>query len=999
MPNEDFGRTGELFARTGVISSPPVATNRPASDHSCVVKNNGSTSNDLPMQDSFAADASWGMPVRALTGSEHGSIATNLPSSMGLPTAFPNLGPQYDIVRKLGQGGMGAVYLGCHRETQQRVAIKVLSGEFGFDDAAEKRFQKEARLLAEVRHPNVANMLEIGSHDNLQYLVMELVEGTDLKGLLKQTGPLSERLALEVTAGIAEALSVAHHQGIVHRDLKPANVLLTVPFEPHEAPDVAVAEAAAAGRTPQVKLTDFGLARHVDQAESMALTRTGAMLGTPYYISPEQCADKGGVTPATDIYSLGATLFELLTGRPPFLTDDPVKLIGMHCFEPAPDLRKLNPEISDATAALVARMLQKDPAARYADAAHLLEDLQRLVRGDAVSAVLHPMVPDTTGRIFEAQWTWDFDSRAEELWPWVSNTERVNAAVGLPSVEYTTHKDEQGVKHRLGTIRLGWTKLRWEEHPFEWIEGQRLGVLREFDGGPFQWFVSIVELAARPEGGTRLTHTVRIAPRGLMGRLLAHIEVNIKGRKPLDRVYRRIGEIVASRENHLGTEDPYVTPARVQTSLRRKLDTARQRLLQSGVDLAVLDQLIEYLAVSPGQELARIRPRPLAQRLQADPQALTTVCLEACQAGLLELHWDILCPTCRVAARVKDSLSEVDRHEHCEACDLDFDVELSKSVELIFRVHPEIRQADLKTYCIGGPEHAPHVVAQTRLAPGESVTLDLQLDPGTYVLRGPQLPYALRIVVDASGGVGRARIVLEPKIHSPKPWHVAAGRQLIILESRYAIPQLIRLERAALRTEAITAADALRLPIFRKLFPGESVTREQLTNVSTNTLLGIRVANLMDLYATLGDTQTSMQVGSILAECRIAIESHGGKVIQEQDDGLLGSFAVTRDALASATELLERIDADGQSNPAQCRLVLHRGMTLSSSFSGRGDMFGRSVSYTKHLLDDQHALPLTISPDLVDEEDVQQSVAALSPRVQKMISLQRRPPSGLATTE
>lgn len=944
------------------------------------------------------ADASWGIPVRALTGTDRGSAQPSWPSAVALPTGFPDLGPQYEIVRKLGQGGMGAVFLGRHHKSQQRVAIKVLSGEYGFDEAADKRFQKEARLLSEVRHPNVANMLEIGTHNGVQFLVMELVEGTDLKGLLKRTGPLNERLALEVTAGIAEALAVAHRQGIVHRDLKPANVLLTVPFEPHEVPEDAVADAALTGRTPQIKLTDFGLARHVDQAESMALTRTGAMLGTPYYISPEQCADKGLVTPSSDIYSLGATLFELLTGRPPFLSDDPVKLIGMHCFELPTDLRKLNPEISDATAALVARMLQKNPSARYADATHLLEDVQRLIRGDAVSAIVHPLVPETKGGVFEARWTWDFDNRPDELWPWVSNTERVNAAVGLPAVAYTTHKDADGVKHRLGTIRLGWTRLKWEEHPFEWIEGQRLGVLREFDGGPFQWFVSIVELGARPEGGTRLTHTVRIAPRGWLGRLLAHIEVNVKGRRPLDRVYRRIGEIVACRGNRLGTEDPFVAPARVATPLNRKLDAVRQRLQPTGVDLAVLDQLIEFLAVSPAQELARLRPRALARRLEADPQVLTTVCLEACRAGLLELHWDILCPTCRTAARVKDHLSEVDRHEHCEACDVDFDVELSQSVELIFRVHPEIRQADLKTYCIGGPEHAPHVVAQTRFSPGESVTLDLQLDPGTYVLRGPQLPYSLRLVVDATGGVGRVRIVLEPQAHSPKPWHVAAGRQLIILENRYAHSQLIRLERAALRTEAITAADALRLPVFRQLFPGESVTPEQLTNVSTNTLFGVRVANLMDLYAVLGDTQTSVHVGTRLAACRTAIEAHGGKVIQEQDDGLLGSFAVTRQAVETALELLEQEVSRQANSPAQCRMVLHRGMTMSSSFSGRGDLFGRSVSYTKHLLDDPRGLPLTISSDLSDDDDVQHALHGLAQPVRSRIGQQPARPAETQAT-
>ena len=119
---------------------------------------------------------------------------------------------------------------------------------------------------------------------------------------------------------------------------------------------------------------------------------------------------------------------------------------------------------------------------------------------------------------------------------------------------------------------------------------------------------------------------------------------------------------------------------------------------------------MQFLEESPAQELARIRPIALAKRLNVGADLLTEACLYACEAGMLELHWDILCPTCRTSSTVADTLAEIDRHAHCEACDLDFDVDFGNTVELIFRVHPELRQANLKTYCIGGPEHAPQSV-------------------------------------------------------------------------------------------------------------------------------------------------------------------------------------------------------------------------------------------------------------------------------------------------
>src|SRR4029079_18374442 len=149
--------------------------------------------------------------------------------------------------------------------------------------------------------------------------------------------------------------------------------------------------------------------------------------------------------------------------------------------------------------------------------------------------------------IVEAVWEWDLSAVPAELWPLVSNTERINCAVGVPAVEYSTERDQHGSLRKLGTFRMGWAVLNWEEYPFEWIEGRRLGVLREFRKGPFHWFLSIVELLPRAEGGTRLKHTVRVAPRGILGKLLAHIEVKVKGRRALDRIYNRIDQVASGR--------------------------------------------------------------------------------------------------------------------------------------------------------------------------------------------------------------------------------------------------------------------------------------------------------------------------------------------------------------------------------------------------------------------------------------------------------------------
>ena len=168
-------------------------------------------------------------------------------------------------------------------------------------------------------------------------------------------------------------------------------------------------------------------------------------------------------------------------------------------------------------------------------------------------------------------------------------------------------------------------------------------------------------------------------------------------------------------------------------------------LVDRGVDAAVVDRLADHLVVGSAQEVARIRPLALAERFGLDADQVVAACLHGAREGLLELHWDLLCPVCRISCQITDTLRAIAEHAHCEACHLDFELDFANSIELIFRVHPEIREADLGTYCIGGPAHSRHVVAQVRVAPAERIELGLELPEGSYRLRGPQLSLVGRL--------------------------------------------------------------------------------------------------------------------------------------------------------------------------------------------------------------------------------------------------------------
>ncbi|HBN78037.1 MAG TPA: hypothetical protein DD473_19950 [Planctomycetaceae bacterium] len=882
----------------------------------------------------------------------------------------------YRIVKKLGAGGMGAVYLGIDERDNSEVAIKVLTQDAEPDLDAVRRFEKEAKLLGEVNHPHVSNLRDAGEWNGVFYLVMDYVNGIDLKVLLAVERKLSEYLALGIIRDICDALAEAHSRGIVHSDIKPANVMLVVEEVPGQEAVHTLSELIRGGHHPMVKLTDFGLARHVDQSESMAMTKTGAMLGTPYYLSPEQCSGQYKISPATDIYALGITLFQILAGRPPFQAPDPVKLITMHSFEEAPDIRKHNPEVSDGVAALIERCLQKTPDQRFADGAHLRDEIDRLLRGETNDVAIHPIVPEVKSQITEAVWEWDLKSTPQELWPLVSNTERINQAVGLPSVDYQTERDENGQIRRFGSFKLGFSKLTWEEHPFEWVEGKRLGVLREFKNGSFHWFASIVELQPLSNGGTILLHRVRVATRGMLGRFLAHLEVNVKGRKNLDQVYKRIDSVIAKKSKQVNLEDPFESPAKLTRSIQQRIQSRVERLDSTQVDQDSLDYLIRHLTDSPAQELARIRPYAIAEKWGLDKQIFSETCLQACTVGLLELHWDILCPTCRISSDIKDTIADIDKHSYCEACDLEFETDFQNAIEVFFRVHPEIRKADLKTYCIGGPEHAPHVVAQARMSPGEKLEFDLALDAGTYTLRGPQLPYTAQFIAESNQGAIRTSLKLSQKFDTRCKTRLQAGRQLLTLENGYEIPLLVRLERTVLNQNVLTAADASRIAMFRELFPDEVLSREQLTDYTTCTLLGIRITDLEALFEASSESGAFRMLSQKFETLCQSVVAYRGQVIKQAEDRILAAFPETNDALELTHSLLKEQQTREFKMPLG--VTLHRGTTMTTTMNGQMDYFGRVVTTANQMLERAVADGLLLSSSLAQDIEVTQGLKKMN---------------------
>ncbi len=295
--------------------------------------------------------------------------------SDGVQDSYPAVAG-YQIAGFVGRGGMGIVYRATDEKLRRQVALKILP-TLRNTETARSRFESEARLLAQVDHPGVARVFEVGSSDGISYIAMEFVEGLSLDRLAAGK-PIDPVRAAEFVRQLAEALSACHALGIIHRDVKPGNAIVTA--------------------EDKLKLTDFGLAKLMGD-ESQNLTRTGEVVGTPGYMAPEQAS--GLVRefgPETDVYGCGAVLYELLTGRPPFAAPDPVQTLLLALTAVPASPRSILPQIPADLETITLKCLEKNKSYRYRSTEELADDLQRYLSQEPIRA--KPASPLRQG------WSW-----------------------------------------------------------------------------------------------------------------------------------------------------------------------------------------------------------------------------------------------------------------------------------------------------------------------------------------------------------------------------------------------------------------------------------------------------------------------------------------------------------------------------------------------------------------------------------------------------------------
>ncbi|MEI9941709.1 MAG: DUF5939 domain-containing protein [Pseudomonadota bacterium] len=545
----------------------------------------------------------------------------------------------------------------------------------------------------------------------------------------------------------------------------------------------------------------------------------------------------------------------------------------------------------------------------------------------------------------------DLASDRAPLWCAVGDTERLNRAIGLGRLELTPNTDASAARFVVRTVSAG-LPMEYEERPFEWVEGERFSVRRVLHGGVMKSMETSFALESLPERGTRVHVRISIEPRYALitpilrlqtSRMVERIEAELRG---FDRDVQA-GKSACFRKT--------ITPVDANA-----LGRARSALIASVVSdrKALAARLAGFVETGSDADVTRIRPLDLALEWGVDGRELLAVCLSAVVVGLLELRWDLVCPSCRTATDRQTSLSELPSAAHCQLCDISYEIELDRAIEATFLPSPALRQPEAGPFCIGGPMRTPHVVAQAILPARGSVTLNAPEKPGRYRIFVRGGASAALEVKDEGNDAARFHIEGESLARvdvdaaAAKLAIVRPGARLEISQSN-DVERHLKLERLEWASRAATAHLVSTLPEFRRQFSGDLLRPGVSLRVARVALLFTDLTDSTALYHTVGDAKAFKVVQEHFDVLSAIIAEHRGTIVKTIGDAVMAAFVEERDALDTSFAMHRAFPAFRAGNSDASRTFLKIGVYAGPCYvvtaNGILDYFGQTVNIAARL--------------------------------------------------
>ena len=544
-------------------------------------------------------------------------------------------------------------------------------------------------------------------------------------------------------------------------------------------------------------------------------------------------------------------------------------------------------------------------------------------------------------------------SSVADLWRVLTDTSYLNRLTGEAPRQISTIAGEDGARYNIKTKAGGFT-VEWEEWPFEWVHQQRFRVFRKFKAGPVASVDTILTFAARDGGGARIGIKLELLPK--IGWLAWMVRFGT--RRAADALVLSVRAV----DEALALRAPLPVPAKKAPDSLSGLERARKELKGKVAPAELVDRLCDFVRDARDEELARIRPYALADAWGIDRRALLTICLQAVRAGLFELRWEVICPSCRVGAEVVGSLSAVKEHAQCHLCEIAFGLDTDEALEATFAPTPSVRKIDVGQYCVGGPARTPHVLTQALLPAHGKATLAAPVEPGRYRLfiRGGE---AIPLEV---GSEGDSAITAHA---GNGAYRVRAGGSVTV-ESAHTDDRHVKLERVTHETQAATAREVSLVPGFRRDFSSEVLRPDLALKVSSVTLFFSDLTASTQLYADIGDAAALRLVHDHFDVVLGIVERHGGTLVKTIGDAVMAAFVDDLAAVAASLEMLHAFEKFRAEVPNGARTHLKLGVFRGPSYlvnaNGVLDYFGQTVNIAARLQAQAASGELVIESTLAD---------------------------------
>ena len=545
------------------------------------------------------------------------------------------------------------------------------------------------------------------------------------------------------------------------------------------------------------------------------------------------------------------------------------------------------------------------------------------------------------------RWRWSLRSSPERLWPYVADTNRFNKETGLPAVQVASDSPGVNGRRNVGLSMMG-VRVRWEEEPFEWVRPQRYGAVRRYKTGPMSDLRVLMTLEQRSDGVTLLTLESWVQPRNAFGLLVIPLFMRF-ARLRFSGAFRRYDNL-AQLARPAGDDRPMVAASpsgHLAPGGLDRLEAFRRRLGEVASPVLV-DRLCEAIRSIDDMSAGRVRPYVWADAWGVPRQEVLDLCLHATRLGLFDLRWDLMCPLCRGPQGGAETLEEVPRKVHCDACNIDLSKNFERSVELTFRVNPAIRRSDQRKYCVGGPEATPHVAAQQLMAAGGRRDLTVPLEPGRYRLRTLSLPGG-RSLASSAGGAPEATVAASAAGWPTDELLISTKPTLRLLNDTDS-EQLFILERQAWSDLAVTAAEVTCRQVFRDLFSQEVVRPGEEISVGSLTILFTDLRDSTRLYQDIGDAPAFGKVLDHFQVLRKVVAEENGAVVKNIGDAIMAVFPRPVNALRAILKGQEEIArSQGESRLLYVKAGMHVGPCLAVNLNDRLDYFGTTVNLAARL--------------------------------------------------